>query len=195
MQIVLASNNAHKLEELRSILSAYEILSLKDVGLDIDVEENAETFEGNALLKARGVWERTKGIVIADDSGLCVDVLDGEPGVYSARYSGRGDRANNEKLLDKLRGVPFEKRTARFVSAAAVVFPDGTQTVRRGETPGVIGTVYRGSGGFGYDPLFTPDGWEKTYAEMSAEEKNAVSHRRRAFEKLKGVLDAYAEGN
>lgn len=191
VKIVLASNNAHKLEELRSILSDYEILSLKDVGLDVDIEENGTTFEENALIKARFVQQKLGKTAISDDSGLCVDVLGGAPGVYSARYSGKGDSANNEKLLKELSAVPFEERTSQFVSAAGVVFENGEEAVCLGITPGKIGFAYKGEGGFGYDPLFTPEGMEKTYAEMTPEEKNTVSHRRRAFEALRGTIDSY----
>ncbi len=188
--IVLASGNKHKLEELRSILAGYRLLSLSDIAFGGEIVENGETFAENALIKARTVHAFCGLTVIADDSGVCVEALGGAPGVYSARYSGKDatDEKNNEKLLKELAGI--ENRNAVFVSAAAAVFRDGTEACEIGVVRGRIGHDYRGSGGFGYDPLFICDENGKTYAEMSAEEKNALSHRQRAFAKLKTIIDA-----
>ena len=192
-QLVLASANRHKAEELRRIFEGYEVLTLEDVGFSEEIEENGETFEENALIKARAVHRATGRTVIADDSGVCVAALGGAPGVHSARYAGvhGDDGANNAKLLRELRDVPEEKRGAVFVSAAAVVFADGSEGVKRGEVEGVITFEERGNGGFGYDPLFLCRESGKRYAEMSMEEKNVISHRRRAFEELRPVIEEY----
>lgn len=191
-KIVMASNNSHKIKEIETFLRAlcpndkngepFEILSLSDIGYTADIVEDGETFEDNALIKARTV-ARLGYIGIADDSGLCVDALNGEPGVYSARYAGGHDDAdNNRKILEKLKNIPKEERSAHFVSVIACVFPDGKEIVARGECPGTMLFDYRGNGGFGYDPLFLYEPMNKTFAEMNAEEKNAISHRARAME-------------
>ena len=191
-KIVMASNNSHKIKEIETFLrklcpndkngEAFEILSLADIGYTADIVEDGETFEENALIKARTV-AKLGYIGIADDSGLCVDALNGEPGVYSARYAGGHDDAdNNRKLLENMKDVPVEKRGAHFVSVIACVFPDGKEIVARGECPGTMLFDYRGNGGFGYDPLFLYEPMDKTFAEMNAEEKNAISHRARAME-------------
>ena len=191
-KIVMASNNAHKIKEIETFLrklcpndkngEPFEILSLSDIGYTDDIVEDGETFEDNALIKARTV-AKLGYIGIADDSGLCVDALNGEPGVYSARYAGGHDDAdNNRKLLEKMKDGPAEKRGAHFVSVIACVFPDGKEIVARGECPGTMLFDYRGNGGFGYDPLFLYEPMDKTFAQMNAEEKNAISHRARAME-------------
>ena len=191
-KIVMASNNSHKIKEIETFLRAlcpndkngepFEILSLSDIGYTADIVEDGETFEDNALIKARTV-ARLGYIGIADDSGLCVDALNGEPGVYSARYAGGHDDAdNNRKILEKMKDTPAEKRGAHFVSVIACVFPEGKEIVARGECPGTMLFDYRGNGGFGYDPLFLYEPMGKTFAEMNAEEKNAISHRARAME-------------
>lgn len=193
-KIVMASNNRHKIREIETFLrklcpndrngEPFEILSLSDIGYTADIVEDGETFEDNALIKARTV-AKLGYIGIADDSGLCVDALNGEPGVYSARYAGGHDDAdNNRKLLENMKDVPREQRGAHFVSVIACVFPDGRELVARGECPGTMLYEYRGNGGFGYDPLFLYEPMDKTFAEMNAEEKNAVSHRARAMEKF-----------
>jgi XTP/dITP diphosphohydrolase len=193
MEIVLASNNKHKVVELEYFinkmcaengLESIKVLTLRDIGFTDDIVEDGETFEENAFIKARAVAE--KGYIgVADDSGLCVDALDGEPGVYSARYAGEpcNDRNNNELLLEKMANVPAEKRTAKFVSTIAYVFPENPDQgyFSRGECPGTILFDYRGTGGFGYDPLFLYEPLNKTFAEVNAEEKNAISHRARAM--------------
>ena len=187
MTIVLASHNAHKIEEIRTILRReigedVELLSLSDIGFHGDIEETGETFEENACIKA-GAAAKLGYISMADDSGLAVDALGGAPGVYSARYAGEpcDDRANNEKLLRALEDVPEESRGARFVSVIACLFPGGEKIVARGECPGVILRSERGQGGFGYDPLFYYPPLGKTFAELTGEEKNRVSHRARAM--------------
>lgn len=191
-KIVMASNNLHKIKEIEVFLrklcpndkngEPFEILSLADIGYTDDIVEDGETFEENALIKARTV-AKLGYIGIADDSGLCVDALNGEPGVYSARYAGGHDDAdNNRKLLEKMKDIPKEKRGAHFVSVIACVFPDGKEIVARGECPGTMLFDYRGNGGFGYDPLFLYEPMDKTFAQMNAQEKNAISHRARAME-------------
>ncbi|MBS6447972.1 MAG: RdgB/HAM1 family non-canonical purine NTP pyrophosphatase [Clostridiales bacterium] len=193
-KIVMASNNRHKIGELASFLAAlcplakdgepYALLSLDDIGYTTEIVEDGETFEANALIKARTV-AALGYIGIADDSGLCIDALGGEPGVYSARWAGGHDDAdNNRKLVEKMKHVPQSERAAHFVSAIACVFPDGREIVVRGECPGVIIDAPRGGGGFGYDPYFLYEPLGKTFAEMTAEEKNAVSHRARAMERF-----------
>lgn len=193
-KIVMASNNRHKIKEIETFLRAlcpndkdgipFEILSLSDIGFTNDIVENGTTFEENALIKARTV-ANLGYIGIADDSGLCVEALNGEPGVYSARYAGGHDDAdNNRKLLENMKDIPKDKRGAHFVSVIACVFPDGREIVAKGECPGTMLFDYRGNGGFGYDPLFLYEPMDKTFAEMNAEEKNSISHRARAMEKF-----------
>ena len=195
MKIVLASQNQKKIKELRAILSEtlgeeLEVLSLSDVGIVDEIEENGNSFAENATIKASAA--ASSGYIgIADDSGLTVDALDGAPGIYSARYAGEhgNDEANNKKLLAALDGLPEEKRTAAFVSAIACVFPDGRDTiVVEGRCPGVILTSARGEGGFGYDPLFYYPELDKSFAELSADEKNAISHRGRALREFAVVF-------
>lgn len=198
MKIVLASRNRKKIAELHAILHRYfsdiEILSLDDVGIFGEIEENGESFAENALIKAR-VAASSGMIGVGDDSGLTVDALGGEPGIYSARYAARcnfagehNDEANNTVLLKKLDGLSPEERGAAFVSTIACVFPDGRDVVVRGEVRGRILGEYRGEGGFGYDPLFYYEPMDKTFAQMSSTEKNAISHRGRAVEALAQVL-------
>ena len=168
------------------------ILSLDDVGYVGDIEENGETYEENALTKARTAVEAGGGryAAIADDSGLSVDALNGAPGVYSARYAGGhgDDAANNALLLKNLADVPAAERTARFVCCIALVYPDGREMTVRGETEGVIIDEARGEGGFGYDPYFYYEPFGKTFSELSAEEKNAISHRGKAIAKVAEIL-------
>lgn len=198
MKILLASHNKNKIAELEALLKTVcadaEVVSLSDVGFTDEIIEDGTTFEENALIKAR-TGARFGYITVADDSGLMVDALGGAPGVYSARYAGEDGNTekNNAKLLAALQGVPQDKRTAHFVSVVACVFPDGREDiVVRGECPGEILTSPRGKTGFGYDPLFWYAPFGKTYAEMTAEEKNSISHRgvamqafAKAFAKLK----------
>lgn len=194
MEVVAATNNQHKLEEIRAILKdvGYEVLSLDQVGIKIDIEENGSTFKENALIKARAIWKLTGRPSIADDSGLEVFALRGEPGVYSARYAGvegdKKDAANNKKLLDNMKSVPKNERQARFVSSIALVLSDEEEIVTEGYINGSIGFEGKGENGFGYDPLFIISGLDKTMAELTSTEKNEISHRANALEGLKNIL-------
>ena len=191
MKIVLASRNKHKIGELQALLRKHvpvvEILSLDDVGYVGDIVEDGSTFEENALIKARAAAS-TGYIGVGDDSGLAVRALDGAPGIYSARYAGEhgDDEANNRLLLKNLKDK--RDRGAEFVCAFACVFPDGRELCVRGATEGVIIDEYRGNGGFGYDPLFLYEPMGKTFSEMSAEEKNSISHRGKAIENFAEIL-------
>ena len=192
-EVILASSNPHKIEEIYDILKTleYKILSMKEVGLgEMDIIEDGDTFEANSLIKAKAVYEATKMPAIGDDSGLMVDYLGGAPGVYSARYSGEDKNydANNEKLLRELDGVPMDKRSARFVTVITLMFSPEDIVVARGEVHGFIGESLKGSNGFGYDPLFIVPEKGKTFAELSSEEKNSISHRANALVKLQALL-------
>jgi XTP/dITP diphosphohydrolase len=193
MEILIATNNQKKLRELHDILinldPELKLYTLRDVGFEDDIIEDATTFEGNALIKVNAL-SRYGYITLADDSGLEVEYLNGEPGVYSARYAGEpcDDEKNNEKLLSRLDGVPYEKRNAAFVSAIACRFPDGRSFTVRGSCEGVILTSPKGSDGFGYDPLFLHEKSGKTFAELNAEEKNKISHRRKALEEFMKIF-------
>ncbi|MBP1559018.1 MAG: RdgB/HAM1 family non-canonical purine NTP pyrophosphatase [Oscillospiraceae bacterium] len=182
MKLIVATNNAHKLVEFGRILAplGIEVHSQKEYCPDLDVEETGTTFAANARLKAEAVYKATGLMAVADDSGLCVDALDGAPGVYSARYAGENatDAQKIEKLLDEMKDIPEEKRTARFVSAICCIGPDLLLECE-GVCEGTIGYECRGEGGFGYDPIFYVDG--RSYSEMSGEEKDAISHRGRAL--------------
>ena len=186
MRLVLATKNPGKVIEFERILAEFGAKDLEVVGLNRfpeigDIEETGKTFEENALLKARTICKLTGLPALADDSGICVDALDGAPGLYSARYSGNGDFANNEKLLHELRDVPDEKRGAYFICVAAYVRPDGFEKVTEGRFYGSILHQVIGDGGFGYDPLFKPEGMELSSAQLSAGEKDAISHRGKAM--------------
>lgn len=177
-EVVIATNNAHKLEEIGDILSDldYKIYSLKDVNLDgIEIVEDGKTFEHNALIKARTIAKKTNMIAISDDSGLEVDAIGKKPGIYSARFAGENatDEENRQKLIKSLKNIPMSQRSARFVSAIAVVFPDGKEFVVRGTCEGNIGFEEKGKNGFGYDSLFIVDGYNKTFAEIPSSVKNA----------------------
>jgi XTP/dITP diphosphohydrolase len=193
-RVVLATNNAKKLIELRRIVAAaaptVQVLGLADVQSYPEPEETELTFEGNALLKARACVAATGLPSLADDSGLCVDVLNQMPGVRSARWAGPGasDAANNELLLRQLQDVPDVRRGATFVSAMALVLPSGVEQVRRGEMPGRLISELRGHNGFGYDAMFVPEGERHTTAEMSAAAKDAISHRGKAVGAIVDVL-------
>ena len=198
IELVLASRNRKKIAEMSALLSGtvkeeIRILSLDDVGYTGDIEENGATFEENALIKAREA-SRFSGLTsVADDSGLMVDALNGAPGVYSARFAGEhgNDAANNEKLLSLLENVPDEQRTARFVTVIACVLPHYDKPlIAHGSVEGRILRAPRGNSGFGYDPLFYYEPYGKTFAELSAEEKNAVSHRGNALRALSQWLKA-----
>lgn len=192
-KIVAASSNAHKIKEIQAIMEKFgmEVISRDEAGVpDYEIEEDGETFEENSFKKADEIMKATGKITIADDSGLMVDYLGGAPGVYSARFAGEhgGDAKNNEKLLDLLEGLPSEERKAKFVSVITLIFPDGETLVARGECPGRIIETPTGENGFGYDPLFVPEGYNKTFAQLDAEEKNMISHRAKALETLEKLL-------
>ncbi len=195
MKIVIATGNRHKVEELSRLLipedgGEYTFISMKDAGFGGSIVEDADTFEGNALIKAKAVCEATGLVAVADDSGLCVDALDGAPGIFSARFAGEpcDDAKNNAKLLEELKDVPFEKRTARFCCVIAAAFPDGRTVTACGDCPGVIAFERKGDGDFGYDPIFYYPPFGKTFAEMTSDEKNSISHRGAAALNFKKVF-------
>lgn len=196
MKAVLASHNKKKMAEMRAILSelGVEILSQADVGVDIEPEETGTTFEENARIKAEAIMQATGLPAIADDSGLVVDALNGEPGVYSARYGGEGldDTGRWQLLLKNMEGK--ENRVCRFVSVICCAFPDGSQLMTRGECHGVVAEGPRGEGGFGYDPVFWLPEKGKSMAELSPEEKNSISHRGNALRVFKEELEKKLNG-
>lgn len=197
-KLILASNNQKKIKEIKEILQTedIEVLSLKDINLDIDVVEDGNTFEENALKKSREIYkelikrEFNNFIVMSDDSGLSVDYLNGKPGVYSARYAGEhgNDKLNNKKLLENLQGVENEDRKARFICHIALVDSNDKYIGVRGEVEGYILEEERGSSGFGYDPLFFYEPLKKSFAELSSEEKNKISHRGKALNIIKDKI-------
>ena len=191
-KIIFATGNQGKMKEIREILADLdaEVLSLKDAGIQADIDENGKTFEENAQIKARAICEMTGEIVLADDSGLEIDYLNKEPGIYSARYMGEDTsyRIKNANLIQRLEGVPDEKRTARFVCAIAAAFPDGTVKTVRGTMEGRIGYEEKGETGFGYDPIFYLPEYGCTSAQLSMEEKNKISHRGKALRAIKDEL-------
>ena len=192
--IIAASRNEHKIREINEITSRFglNIISRDDAGVsDVDIEEDGTTFEENSFKKANEIMKMTGKIAIADDSGLEVEYLHGAPGVYSARFAGEdaNDRKNNEKLLSLLEGLPYKEKKARFVSVITMVYPDGRKLVARGECHGHILSEPMGDNGFGYDPLFVPEGYQRTFAQLTAEEKNKISHRAKALEKLAVMLE------
>ena len=191
--VVAASRNRHKIEEIEAITKKFgmEIQSRDDAGVpEIEIEEDGETFEENSRKKAEAVMKLCGKVTIADDSGLMVEYLGGAPGVYSARFAGEdcSDEKNNEKLLSLLEGVPYKERRAKFVSVITMLWPDGGQIVARGECEGHIIDVPVGENGFGYDPLFVPDGFQRTFAQMTQDEKNKISHRAKALMELEKLL-------
>lgn len=190
--IIVASSNTHKIKEVKTILAplAYNVQSMREAGIELEIEEDGQTFEENALLKARALAEISDDIILADDSGLEVDILEGAPGIYSARYAGEhgDDQANNRKLLDQLKDVPKHQRGARFYCAIAMVYPEGKEIVVAGECKGTIILKPKGHNGFGYDPLFYIPHLDKTYAQLDTQEKNSISHRSKALDRLKEVL-------
>ena len=186
MKIILASNNKNKIVELKQILFplGYEIISQSEAGVNIEVEESGTTFEENSMIKAKAIYEISKMPVIADDSGLEVDYLGKAPGVYSHRYAGENatDKDRCKKILNELDGVSDEKRTARFVCVISYIDSNGNASVMRGECEGFIGKEMKGDNGFGYDPIFMIG--DRSFAEISSEEKNTISHRANALKKL-----------
>ena len=191
-KIIFATGNKNKMREIRDILSdlGMEILSMKEAGIDKEINEDGKTFEENALIKARAVAEDTDAVVLADDSGLEIDYLNKEPGIYSARYLGEDTsyEIKNQVLLDRLSGVKKEDRTARFVCAIAAVLPDKREVVVRETIEGFIGENPAGTNGFGYDPIFYVDEYGCSTAELSEEKKNEVSHRGKALRAMREVL-------
>ena len=188
--IVAATNNKNKLREFIEILAplGYKVYSLKDMGIDIEVEETGTTFEENSLIKAKAIMELTGKAALADDSGLVVDALGGEPGIYSARYCEGTDSDRVAYLLEKMKDVPDSERTARFVSAVTICFPDGDVVKATGTCEGFITREPKGENGFGYDPVFYVEQYKKTLAEVSADKKNAISHRGNALFELQKQL-------
>lgn len=194
-RIIFATGNQGKMREIRKILGDLnvEVVSMKEAGISVDIEEDGATYEENALIKARAVAALTGDCVLADDSGLEVDYLGREPGVYSARYMGEDTpySVKNANLIKRLEGVPDEERTARFVCAIAAVLPGGKELTVRAAIEGRIGYEEKGSGGFGYDPIFYVPRLQKTTAELTEEEKNLVSHRGQALRLMKEELKKY----
>lgn len=193
-KIVLSSGNKHKISEIKDILKdmPFEVVSKDDLGYkDFDVIEDGKTLEENAFKKAEELHKLVKGIVIADDTGLFVDALNGEPGVYSARYAGEpaSDEKNRALLVKNLKDVPTEKRTAYFQTVIAIIFEDGRKITAEGKVNGKIAFEEKGQNGFGYDSLFIVEDTGKTFAEMTEEEKNQISHRARALMNLKSKLE------
>ena len=191
-KIIFATGNAGKMKEIREILKDLdaEVLSMKEAGVEAEIVEDGKTFEENALIKAKTVCKLTGKIALADDSGLEIDYLNKEPGIYSARYMGEDTsyRIKNANLIERLEGVPDEKRTARFVCAIAAAFPDGTVKTVRGTMEGRIGYEETGENGFGYDPIFYLPEYGCSSAELSMEEKNKISHRGKALRAIKEEL-------
>lgn len=194
-KLVFATGNKDKMREIREIMAdcEVEILSMKEAGIAVDIVEDGKTFEENAMIKARAVAEYTDAIVLADDSGLEIDALNKEPGVYSARYMGEDTSYSikNRNLIERLEGVPKENRTARFVCAIAAVLPDGQELVTRQTMEGYIGWEPEGENGFGYDPIFYLDEFGCSSAALSREQKNEISHRGKALRSMKELLKKY----
>lgn len=194
-KIIFATTNQNKMKEIREILSDFpvEIVSMKEAGICADIEENGTTFEENAAIKAETIQKLTGAIVLADDSGLEIDYLNKEPGIYSARYMGEDTsyHIKNMNLVQRLEGVPDEQRTARFVCAVAAAFPDSETAIVRGTIEGRIGYEEEGGNGFGYDPIFYVPEYGCTTAALSPEQKNAISHRGKALQMIKPVIGRY----
>ena len=203
--IVAATRNKHKIEEIGAITSKFgmTIMSRDEAGVPpVEIPETGKTFEENSYIKALEIMKLCGQITVADDSGLVVDCLDGAPGVYSARFAGfegiwpedtagidTNDKDNNAKLINLIKEFPYEERTARFVSVITMVYPDGKTIVARGTVEGHLVLEERGDGGFGYDPLFVPEGYDKTFGELSQEIKNSISHRANALKALYDKLE------
>lgn len=191
-KIIFATGNAGKMKEIRNILSdlPVQVLSMKEAGIQADIVEDGKTFAENAVIKARAIMEMTGEVVLADDSGLEIDYLNKEPGIYSARYMGEDTsyRVKNANLIQRLEGVPDEKRTARFVCVIAAAFPDSTVKTTEGAIEGRIGYEEKGTNGFGYDPIFYVPEYGCTTAELSEEQKNKISHRGKALTAMKKIL-------
>lgn len=197
MRIIFATSNEGKMKEIRMIMAdlGLEVLSMKEAGIEIDIVEDGTTFEENSIIKAKAVAAECKDIVLADDSGLEVDYLNKEPGIYSARYMGEDTpySVKNQNIIDRLEGVPKKERTARFVCVIAAAFPDGSVRTTRGTIEGIIGYEPAGENGFGYDPIVYVPEFGKTTAQLSPEEKNKVSHRGKALELMKEHIRQYIQ--
>ena len=191
-KIIFATGNMDKLREVKEIMADcdVEIISMKEAGISVDIVEDGKTFEDNAIIKAKAIAQHTDAIVMADDSGLEVDYLNKEPGVYSARYMGEDTpyTIKNQAIIDRLEGVPKEQRSARFVAAIAAVLPSKEVLVTRQTMEGYIGWEAQGENGFGYDPIFYPEGFDCSSASISPEEKNAISHRGKGLRAMKEML-------
>ncbi len=190
-KLIVATKNKGKLKEIREILTGIEVVGFSDLSIDIEIIEDGKTFEDNAYKKAYTLMQELSLPVLADDSGLEVDALGGRPGVYSARYAGEhaSDADNNRKLLEELKNVPDSQRTARFVCVMCLVLPDGKHFTTRGETEGIILRQADGNNGFGYDPLFFNNAYGKTFAQLTPEEKNAISHRGSALMQMRKIME------
>lgn len=192
-KIVIASQNKHKIVEINSVLKDFgmEGISLADIEPDLDIVEDGKTFEENSYIKAKAVMEKLNCIALADDSGLEVDALNGRPGIYSARFAGENasDDDNNKKLLKELENISEKDRSARYVCVITMVFPSGEKIVARGIVEGRISLEKSGNEGFGYDPYFIPNGYDKTFGNFSLEEKNQISHRANALKELRKLLE------
>ncbi len=191
-RIIFATKNKGKIKEIQAVLGdSYEVVAMEEAGIDTEIDETGTTFEENAAIKAETVMKLCGETVLADDSGLEIDYLNGEPGIYSARYMGHDTSYDikNQNLIDRLKGVPEEKRTARFVCAIAAAFPDKPTVVVRGTMEGIIGYKIKGENGFGYDPIFFLPEYGMTSAELSPDEKNRISHRGKALRAMKQRLD------
>ena len=191
-RMIFATGNQGKMKEIREILAdtEYEVVSMKEAGVDAEIIEDGTTFEENAVIKAKAIMELTGELTLADDSGLEIDALNKEPGVYSARYMGEDTPypVKNQKILDRMEGVPEKERTARFVGVIAAAFPDGQIRTSRGTMEGIIGYEIKGENGFGYDPIFFLPELGRYSAELCSEEKNRLSHRGEALRKIKDIL-------
>lgn len=192
-KMIFATGNKGKLKEIRAILDEYEIISMKEAGYDIEIEENGKSFEENAVIKAVSIMKKSHTLVLADDSGLEIDYLNKAPGIYSARYMGENTPydVKNKHILELLKDVEEKKRTARFVSAIAAAYPDGKIITAEAAVEGIIGYEMKGGNGFGYDPIFYIPSLGKTTAELSMEEKNTISHRGKALRLMKEKLKEY----
>lgn len=194
MRIVIATGNKDKVREINEILKGtdFDAVSMKEIGIDPEIIEDADTFEGNALIKAKTVHELTGDYVMADDSGLCIDALNGAPGIYSSRFCGEDSTYEEKfkKIFEMLKDVPEEERTAKFVCAIAVVRPDGSSFTVRGECYGVLHEKPMGEGGFGYDPIFYVPEFGMTTAQMTKDQKNSISHRGKA---LRAMVDKLSQ--
>lgn len=198
--IIFATGNQGKMHEIRQILEGFdaEVLSMKEAGIDMDIIEDGETFEANALIKARAVHSAApEALVLADDSGIEIDYMDKQPGVYSARFMGEDTSytIKNQAIIDKLLGVEGDERSARYACAIAAVFPGGTEKVTFATVEGMVAKEAAGCGGFGYDPIFYLPEYEKTMAEITEEEKNRISHRGKALVEMKEEILAWYKGN